>query len=108
MIKQYTPRRASLTRWLASAPEYILDVFRLKDGSHEFLFTGERMLQSGQAIRTFANTQVQGWYEHEGWFALTAYECVKYRARMAKRRVKWQDVPQRLRITVIQKVEDED
>lgn len=107
-MKNYTPRRASLTRWLKSAPEYILDVFKLKDGSHEFLFTGDRMLNSGNASRTYANTQIQGWYEHEGWFHLSAHECAAYRRRMGKRRVKWLDVPERLRITVIQKVESED
>jgi len=106
-MKQYTPRRANKTRWLQSAPDYILDVFKHKEG-YEFLFTGEKMLTSREVPRTYANTQIQGWYERESWFSLSAHECAQYRYRMGKKRVRWLDVPERLRITVIQKIELED
>ncbi len=112
MKRKYTPRRASLTRWLESAPPHILDCF--DDGEDcpyadrfTIIFTGDRiMTRHNEEPATFANTIVPYLACSErpshpqrvgihGEFSANA--CAAYRYRNGKRRCKWLDLPEAVR-----------
>lgn len=108
----YTPRRASLKRWLDSAPTHILDCF--DDGENckhadrfTVFFTGPGYLMTrDNKPRTFGNTIVpylgaserpshpQGFGQHG---ELSADQTAAYRYRNGKRRVRWLDLPEAVR-----------
>ena len=98
MKRQYTPRRANLTRWLQSSPPHILDCF--DDGPNAphadrftILFTGDYLLGDGpntriQYLGCSANPQYCG-----GHGELDRSEAAAFRYRNGKRRVRWLDLP---------------
>ena len=116
MRHQYTPRRATLNRWLVDAPEWVLDVFYHKDFADCYtVFIGGDMLASEG--RTYANTCVSylGMSDNPDnprgfsqWDALAAWEWSKYRNANARRhRVRWLDLPENVRAHVISRYEAE-
>lgn len=109
MSKIYRPRRASLTRWLTEAPDYILDVFDNKGVTcdrYTVMFTGDLLLGDG----TFTGTRVvylglsenpahpQGFSQ---WGELSSWEAAAYRYRSGKCRIRWLDLPAAIRAHVI-------
>lgn len=104
MIKNtYTPRRAS-QRWLAGAPAHVLDCFKNKSGTFEVLYTGSTLIP--QEGRTFANCYVSGREmssepnHPQGVgvsFELKAHEAAAYRYRAKHRRIKWADLPEKVK-----------
>ena len=108
----YTPRRASLKRWLASAPVHILDCF--DDGENcqhadrfTILFTGPGYLMTkGDGPRTYASAIIpylacserpnhpQGFGQY-GEFS--ASQAAAFRYRNGKRRVRWLNLPESVR-----------
>ena len=104
--RKYTPRRAG-ARWLAEAPDYVLDCFddpRTGD-RYTVMFTGSLLETFGEE-QTFANVRVQflgmsGAPTHpQGismWGELKAHEAAAYRCANHHRRVKWLDLPEEIR-----------
>lgn len=107
--RQYTPRRASLTRWLEGAPDYILDVFDTPKYADRYtvLFTGDLLVRQGAS---FGKTHIQylgmsGRPTHpQGvsmWGEFSACAAAAYRARSGKRRIRWLDLPKEIQEHVI-------
>lgn len=109
MIKEYTPRRASLSRWLQGAPPYILDVLDNKGATcdrYTVIFTKEMSSQTGSYADTWiAYLGMSGAPTHpQGvsiWGEFKAYECAQYRSRCHKHRIRWNDLPENIREHVI-------
>jgi hypothetical protein len=108
MNKEYTPRRASLARWLQDAPSYILDVFDFKNEGERYtvLFTKEMSSRTGSYSDTWvsflgmsdAPSHPQG---VSMWGEMKAYDTALYRNRVKHQRVRWLDLPQHIREHVI-------
>lgn len=103
-MRRYTPRRANKQRWLAGAPEYVLDCFYYPAyDSYDVLFTGS-LLGTVQGKRDFANTYIMGLdvSTNGAWssFELEAYQAHAYRYRNGKKRVKWNELPEAVRVSV--------
>lgn len=105
MSRPYTPRRAS-QRWLEGAPDHILDCFHNVSGTWDVLYTGILLSQRGEGLRTYANCYLGGRemsadpHHPQGvgmWFELTASEAALYRYRNGHKRVKWKDLPEKVR-----------
>ena len=103
-MRRYTPRRAGKARWLAGAPEWVLDVLDDK-GSHDrytVLLTGSQLVgdgtRQGTRIQYVASTEHGATY----WGELTAYDAEAYRYRA--RRIKWSDLPEAVRRAVTARV----
>ena len=103
-MRKYTPRRAS-KRWLAGAPEYVLDCFFDKSSdSYDVLFTGSLLGTIASEPRDFSHVYVMGLdVSREGdWasFELSAYEAANYRYRHSHHRVSWANLPDAIRKSV--------
>lgn len=109
MEKEYTPRRASVTKWLQDAPDYILDV--LDNGGatadrYTVIFTKALSSRTGRFGETwmsylgmsYAPTHPQG---VSMWGEFKAHECANYRRCNARHRIKWTDLPEHIRSHVI-------
>lgn len=106
-MSSYTPRRASLKRWLEDAPPYILDVFDSKGSGDRYtvFFTGYPI--EGD---TLAHTRIQflGMDDHpthpqgiSQWGEMSGYDCANYRYKTGKQRIRWLDLPEAIRQHVI-------
>lgn len=106
--KEYTPRRANLTRWLQGAPDYILDVLDSKDNGERYtvIFT--------KAMSSVTGTYAETWISFLGmsgapthpqgvsmWGEMEAYKMAQYRYRAGKDRTRWLDLPENIREHVI-------
>lgn len=113
MSKSYTPRRASKTRWLQDAPEYVLDVFDNKGKTadrYTVMFCGTLLgrfpADSTEMKDTFisylamsdAPTHPQGFSQ---WGEMDAWHAARYRYTAGKQRIKWNDLPENIRKHVI-------
>lgn len=99
---EYTPRRANKTRWLQNAPEFILDCFddpACPIDRYSILFTGSLLGRVGESTK-YADTYIMG-MGMQGSFELKAHEAASYRFRNAKKRIKWDDIPESFRLRVI-------
>ena len=116
-MNKYTPRRASLKRWLEGAPDYVLDCFDDKRTGDRYtvMFTG-RLLEHYGEDKTFANTYVQylnmsGAPSHpQGvsmWGELKAYEAAAYRYHNHHRRIRWNDLPEHIKAHVRARAEED-
>lgn len=114
MVKQYTPRRAGLKRWLEGAPPYILDVLDSKGPGERYtvVFGADFMPRRG----TYAESRVAflgmddsptGAHGVSMWGEFGAYECAMYRYRCKHHRVRWLDLPENIRAHVIARAESE-
>jgi hypothetical protein len=118
MPRLYTPRRASKTRWLQHAPDYILDVFdHPKFGDrYTVIFAGKGFtyaLDKGKFEERgeYGNTYLQylslndiPTHPSHGismWGEMKAYEAMMYRYRNKHRRIKWMDLPENVRDHII-------
>lgn len=115
MAKQYTPRRAGLTRWLQGAPVYVLDVFDSKG-------PGERYtVVFGVAFMSHRGTYADSWVSYLGmddspshpqgvsmWGEMRAHEMAAYRYRCKHHRIAWSALPDYIRAHVIARAESED
>jgi hypothetical protein len=101
----YTPRRAGLRRWLAMAPDYVLDCFDNGGFGDRYtvMFCGEMLMGTDT---TFAGTIVpylgmSGAPTHpQGvsmWGELGAGQAAHYRAGNGRFRVKWMELPAEIR-----------
>lgn len=126
-MRKYTPRRASKTRWLEGAPDYVLDVFDSKDGGERYtvMFTfplsyvlgsdGKPLPegQRGEYGRTYiqflgmsgAPTHPQG---VSMWGEMRAHEAAAYRYRVKHQRTRWLDLPEHIRAHVIARAKPEE
>lgn len=103
-MRKYTPRRAG-TRWLNGAPEYVLDCFyHHSSNSYDVLFTGSLLGTVASEPQDFAHVYVMGLdvSANGAWssFELPAYEAAQYRYRNGKKRVKWAEMPEKVRKSV--------
>jgi hypothetical protein len=108
MAREYTPRRANLTRWLQGAPPYVLDVLDSKNSGERYtvIFTKAMSSMTGSYADTWvsflgmsgAPTHPQG---VSMWGEMRAYEMAQYRYRVKHQRVKWLDLPENIREHVI-------
>lgn len=103
-MKEYTPRRANLTRWLQGAPDYILDVLDSKNDGERYtvIFTKALAVTTG----SFADTYLSFLGMSESldvsmWGELKAYECAQYRQHCKRHRIKWTALPEHIRAHVI-------
>jgi len=116
MANTYTPRRAA-KRWLAGAPEYILDVFDhppyAADRYTVFLSGPYLYPQDG---RTYANGRVSylGMSSNPAhpqgvsqWGEMSAHEQSVYRRANARFRVAWSSLPEHIRAHVIARANPE-
>src|SRR5579859_571208 len=112
--KEYTPRRASLKRWLQEAPTYILDVFDSKDSGERYtiVFTKDMSSQTGSYADTWISyLGMSGAPSHpQGvsmWGEMRGYDMAQYRYRVKHQRVKWLDLPEHIRKHVIARATQE-
>lgn len=94
--KEYTPRRANLKRWLAGAPDYVLDVFRNPAYPAEGLEVWLTLTNGGP---DYASTWVCGCAMNLSGtmgnsLELRAYDLAAYRYRNARHRIPWSEVPE--------------
>lgn len=106
-MSTYTPRRASKTRWLQDAPEYILDCFddpRTCD-RYTVMFTGNLLVRTPEGATFIPYLGMSGDPTHpqgfSQWGELNAVEQSNYRYENGKRRVRWNDLPEHIRKHVI-------
>lgn len=99
-MKTYTPRRASLTRWLENAPADVLDCF--DDGGNTLdrftIFLGKRFVcesRMGHHVSYLHCSECPGGYSGSG--ELLAHQAAAFRYRNGKKRVKWGDLPEAVR-----------
>lgn len=102
-MRHYTPRRAG-QRWLAGAPEYVLDCIRHKreDGSgFDVLFTGSLLGTIEGQPQDFSHVYVMALEVTAAGercsFELSALQAAQFRYANKKRRVKWADLPSEVR-----------
>ncbi len=100
---EYTPRRANKKRWLADAPEYILDCFNFpNDGGPEVLFTGSmlgRIYKDADKKEVYTDrthTYIFG-LGNQGSFELQPHQAANFRYAKGKKRVRWTDLPEDFR-----------
>lgn len=111
----YTPRRASLGRWLQCAPAYVLDVFDSKDSGERYtvVFT--------KALSSLTGSYAETWVSYLGmsgapthpqgvsmWGEMKAYEMARYRTRVKRQRIRWLDLPENIREHVVSRATRED
>ena len=107
MNRKYTPRRAG-KRWLAGAPEYVLDVFddpRTID-RYTVLFGGSLLNGTRDGKQVWIDyLGMSGAPEHPQGFSqmgeLSIGEAQDYRYRNGHYRIKWMDLPEHIRRHVI-------
>lgn len=106
-MRHYTPRRASKTRWLKNAPDYILDCFRQRKddgGDFDVLFTGKLLGTVNGEPQDFSHVYVMGLdVTADGRycsFELNAYQAAQFRYANGKRRITWNDLPNEARKAV--------
>lgn len=103
--RKYTPRRANVARWLQDAPEYVLDCF---DDSKRYPNDG---------ITVILGKQFMEWCEHRGTHYLScicmnrsghyasdqmaAHTAAAFRYSNGRHRVRWNDLPEAVRQSVI-------
>jgi hypothetical protein len=105
-MHKYKPRRAS-KRWLANAPDYVLDVFddpRTID-RYTVFFCGELLIGDSRQNMYIpylgmsgAPTHPQGFSQ---WGELRPHEVSAYRYRNSHKRIKWLQLPENIRRHVI-------
>lgn len=99
MAKTYKPRRASETRWLESAHDYILDCFDHPDYADRWtiLYCGDANTIKDSAGNV---THIFGMSHGEhcgGSFEMDRWQQAAYRYRNKHRRVRWLDIPEHMR-----------
>lgn len=100
MNKKYTPRRASLARWLQGAPEDVLDCFDAGEKEHDrfTIFLGKRfMCESPRGHHIgylYCSTCPRG---YSGSGEMLAHEAAACRYRSGHQRVRWNDLPEAVR-----------
>ena len=112
-MNTYTPRRASIERWLKDAPPYILDCFDSKgEGDRYTVFLCGDFLSSpeGQA-RTFANCSIpylgmNAMPSHPQFGIsmmgeMSAINSQVWRKTQWRYRVRWTDLPENIRNHII-------
>jgi hypothetical protein len=107
MAHAYTPRRASLTRWLKGAPDEVIDIFYIP-GSHTpyEIFFGRALRVTGES---FANMHLSflcaDSYGAYAWEEMEAQKVADYRYSMGHRRVRWDTLPADLQASVKRQIE---
>ena len=96
MNRKYTPRRASLKRWLSGAPDYVLDVFRNPAYPHDGL---EIWITETNGGPNYADTWVSGVALNlSGTMGCSmeyrAHELAAHRYRSGRFRIPWSEVPE--------------
>ena len=107
---QYTPRRASLKRWLEGAPDYILDVMDSKcDGErYTVMFTGALLSSDGTYSGTFIpylSLSASLYVARRG--KMSASGCAAYRYRAKHQRIRWLDLPENARALIVSHAEQD-
>lgn len=120
MARTYSPRRASKTRWLAGAPDYVLDVMDHPDSADRYtvLFTFPLAYALDRAGIALPNGQKgefgRTWIQYLGmsdapshpqgisqWGEMAAYKAANYRYANKHRRIRWADLPEHIQKHVI-------
>lgn len=108
----YTPRRASKTRWLEGAPEYILDVYDNKGETadrYTVLFTGSLLIRNVSArgiekVHVLRLDMSDAPSHRQGvsmWSELVGREAANYRHAAQRQRIRWLDLPEAIRSYVL-------
>lgn len=108
-MRTYTPRRASLKRWLDQAPPYSLDVFDNKGitaDRYTVFFTGPEFLNGAEYKDTWipylglsgAPLHPQG---ISMWNEMPAHDTAALRYAWGKQRIHWLDLPENVRKHVV-------
>lgn len=118
-MRKYSPRRAS-QRWLAGAPEYVLDCFDNPQFADRYTiwfgkseaFHTRRDGSIGQGPDQYHNTYITGLGTSEnggvsGALEYSAHDVAKYRYANKHRRIRWQDLPESTRKMVTRLVESD-
>lgn len=122
-MRKYCPRRASVKRWLAEAPDYVLDIFDDKRTTDRYtVFFGVPLCYSiskeGVPLLgpdEFSNTYIQYLSMSDApshpqgislWGEMKAYEAANYRYHNKHRRIKWVDLPWHIRLHVQARAEE--
>jgi hypothetical protein len=108
-MKKYTPRKAG-KRWLAGAPDYILDCFDHPEYGDRYtiMFSGKLLIRSESDVYVpYLGVSDDPWNPQgvSMWGELKAHEAAAYRYRNARRRTRWLDLPERIRNHVQRRVE---
>ena len=105
--RTYTPRRASKTRWLQNAPDFVLDILdhpKFHD-RYTIMLTGKDLLTTDG---TYAGTWVPYLSSNDSggtsFGEMKAYECACYRYAQKHRRISWDSLPDAVKKAVISRV----
>ena len=103
-MRKYTPRRASLKRWLEDAPEYILDVFDNKSFRDHYtvLLCGSKLISDGTRAGTYIPyLAISSASSHPRRISFTGelapHEAGAFRYRFSRYRIRWLDLPEHIR-----------
>jgi len=111
MPRKYTPRRASLTRWLQDAPPDVLDCFDAgeKELDRFTIFLGKRFMCESplgwHICYLHCSVDPRG---YSGSGELQAHQAADCRYRWGHLRVRWNDLPEAVRKFVERWVAPED
>ena len=100
MSRKYTPRRASVSRWLQSAPAAVLDCFDDGPAQHDrfTVFLGKDFM--ADSPRGFHITYLHSSVDPRGYSGsgeMLAHEAAAFRYRNGRKRCKWSDLPEAVR-----------
>lgn len=97
----YSPRRASLTRWLKHAPAYVLDcIYDKPSDSYTVLLTGDFLLCRDDPYRASVQYLDVDTCGRACWGELKAHEAAAYRYRSSRSRRAWLALPDEVRSDV--------
>jgi hypothetical protein len=103
----YRPRRAR-QQWLEGAPPYVLDVLGPSNARGDFM-EYDILIWDG-VLGEYKDTQIDALdISANGascWWGLDAYDMAQYRYRNGKRRMKWADLPETIKKTVINRMQE--
>ena len=108
--RTYTPRRASKTRWLQNAPDFVLDVFDHPTFADRFtiILTGKGVLTTDG---TYAGTYLPYLTSDNSggtcFGEFKAHECTQYRYAQKHRRISWDNLPEAVKKAVIRRVTED-
>lgn len=109
--RTYTPRRASKTRWLQNAPDFVLDILddpKFPCDRYTIMLTGKDLLTTdgtyaGTWVPFVASNEFGGTY----WGEMKAYECAAYRYAKKHQRISWDSLPDAVKKAVISRVTED-
>ena len=99
-MKERTVRRAG-TRWREEAPDQVIDCFDMGERFADRFTVFVLPIEMGEV--SYLTTSESGHFS--GWASMKVHEMSTYRYRHGHRRVKWADLPDKVREMVTADIE---